>query len=170
MLMLSQLHVPWSVNSSAVWNILMDSIAEYWSTPSGCVCQNQAQISVTSSSRMRRHLTECLHPWLIQKGIYNWKGQLLYLEYDLWLLRQSLQKWWTLQWGKGGFVKISMVKSEESTGFHKWWWNWQILGTVNEQRILKIVRYVKGIFKCWMLNWVKIMTSHKLNSANHENM
>ena len=39
-------------NSSMVWNSMTDSITEYQSTPSGCMCPNWMQISMTSSSRM----------------------------------------------------------------------------------------------------------------------
>ena len=113
-------------SSSAVWNSMTDSTAEYRSTTLECVCPNQMQISMTSSSWMEEHETECHHPWLIQKCTYNWRGQLHHLEYNLWLPRWFLWKWWTLQWSERGFVKISTVDSEKSAGYHKWRWNQQI--------------------------------------------
>ena len=39
-------------SSSTVWNSMTDSIAEYQSTPLGCVCPNQMQILMMSSSWM----------------------------------------------------------------------------------------------------------------------
>ena len=112
-------------SSSAVWNSTTDSIAKVllWGECALTRCKSQW----CPPPGWRRHQMECHCPWLIPKCTYDLRDQLHHLEYDLLPLRQSLWKWETSWWGKGRFVKISMVDSENSGGFHKWRWNQQIL-------------------------------------------
>ena len=68
--------------SSAEWNNMTDSIAKYLTTPLGCVCPNQTQISMMSSScmeaasnRVQSPLVRTkMHVWLREVYIITWNS------------------------------------------------------------------------------------------------
>ena len=112
--------------SSAEWSNMTNSIAEYLSTPSGCMCPNRTQIVMMSSSCIEAASNRVPSP-LVRTKMHVWlRRSTLSLGFDLSPLRQLLWTWWTLRRGKVKFAKNDTLDLENFSGYHRMRWNQQI--------------------------------------------